>query len=148
MYLENKQNISLLITAARVMCCFRHPAIRHPSGHLPYTAILTLKHTTTLFSLSAHYILSQEWRVFVNQVKTNYHVMNIVMLGCVLSHLRILSCGKSLGLRPRPFPQLRIRKNKTFVYICAMLDQRRRRWADVVQMLHKCFVFAGLSQHY
>ena len=30
--------------------------------------------------------------------------------------------------------------------ICAMLDQRRRRWADVVQMLYKCFVFAGYSQ--
>ena len=26
--------------------------------------------------------------------------------------------------------------------ICTMLDQRRRRWADVVQMLYKCFVFA------
>ena len=25
--------------------------------------------------------------------------------------------------------------------ICTMLDQRRRRWADVVQMLYKCFVF-------
>ena len=25
-----------------------------------------------------------------------------------------------------------------------MLDQRRRRWADVVQMLYKCFVFSGL----
>ena len=24
-----------------------------------------------------------------------------------------------------------------------MLDQRRRRWAGVVQMLYKCFVFAG-----
>ena len=24
--------------------------------------------------------------------------------------------------------------------ICTMLDQRRRRWADVVQMLYKCFV--------
>ena len=27
--------------------------------------------------------------------------------------------------------------------IYAMLDQRRRRWADVVYMLYKCFVFAG-----
>ena len=27
--------------------------------------------------------------------------------------------------------------------ISTMSDQRRRRWADVVQMLHKCFVFAG-----
>ena len=26
-----------------------------------------------------------------------------------------------------------------------MLDQRRRGWADVVQMLYKCFVFAGNS---
>ena len=27
--------------------------------------------------------------------------------------------------------------------ICTMLDQRRRRWADVAQVLYKCFVFAG-----
>ena len=27
--------------------------------------------------------------------------------------------------------------------ICTMLGQRRRRWADVVQMLYKCFVFTG-----
>ena len=33
---------------------------------------------------------------------------------------------------------------KHFYSICTMLDQRRRRWADVVQMLYKCFVFAGL----
>ena len=25
-----------------------------------------------------------------------------------------------------------------------MLDQRQRRWAGVVQMLYKCFVFAGM----
>ena len=28
--------------------------------------------------------------------------------------------------------------------ICTMLDQRRRHCADVVQMLCKCFVFAGI----
>ena len=28
--------------------------------------------------------------------------------------------------------------------MCTMLDQRRRRWAYVVQMLYKCFVFAGI----
>ena len=32
-----------------------------------------LKHTTTLFSLSDHDILSREWRVIVRQVQTNYH---------------------------------------------------------------------------
>ena len=31
--------------------------------------------------------------------------------------------------------------------ICRMLDQRRRRWADVVQMLYKCFVFAGMHNY-
>ena len=31
-----------------------------------------LKHTTTLFSLSDHDILSREWRVIVDQVQTNY----------------------------------------------------------------------------
>ena len=28
--------------------------------------------------------------------------------------------------------------------ICTMLDQRQNRWADVVQMLCKCFVFTGI----
>ena len=32
-----------------------------------------LRHTTKLFALSDHYILSREWRVFVDQVQTNYH---------------------------------------------------------------------------
>ena len=32
---------------------------------------------------------------------------------------------------------------KILYNICTMLDQRRRRWADVVQMLYKCFVSAG-----
>ena len=31
-------------------------------------------------------------------------------------------------------------KHKQIVHICTMLDQRL---ADVVQMLYKCFVFAG-----
>ena len=33
----------------------------------------TLKHTTTLFSLSDHDILSQEWIVIVGQLQINYH---------------------------------------------------------------------------
>ena len=32
-----------------------------------------LKHTTTLFPLSDHYILSREWKVIVDQVQTNHH---------------------------------------------------------------------------
>ena len=35
-------------------------------------------------------------------------------------------------------------KHKHLDNICTMLDQRRRRWADVVQMLCKYFVFAGI----
>ena len=34
---------------------------------------------------------------------------------------------------------------KRLYSICTMLDQRRRRWADVVQMLYKCFVLAGTA---
>ena len=38
-----------------------------------------------------------------------------------------------------------IRVNTKHLYdICRMLDQRRRRWADVVQMVYKCFGFAGM----
>ena len=39
--------------------------------------------------------------------------------------------------------------NTKYLYdICTMLDQRRRRWADVVQMLYTCFVFAGKTGRY
>ena len=31
--------------------------------------------------------------------------------------------------------------------ICTTLDQRRRHWANVVQMLYRCFVFAGWYCH-
>ena len=34
-------------------------------------------------------------------------------------------------------------KHKYLYIICTMLAQRQRRWSDVVQMLCKCFVFAG-----
>ena len=36
-------------------------------------SVKQLKHTTTLFNLSDHYILSRKWKVFVDQVQTNYH---------------------------------------------------------------------------
>ena len=36
--------------------------------------------------------------------------------------------------------------NTGYLYnICTMLDQRRRRWSDVVRMEFKCFVFSGKS---
>ena len=39
-----------------------------------------LKHTTTLFSLFDHYILSREWRVIVDQEQAiNYHVSSMVL---------------------------------------------------------------------
>ena len=54
-----------------------------------------------------------------------------------------------LGAETRPFISYRwtsnpLSANTKHVYnICTMLDQRRRRWADVLQILYKCFVFAG-----
>ena len=36
-------------------------------------------------------------------------------------------------------------KHKTFYNICTMVGERRRPWADVVQMLYDCFVFTGSS---
>ena len=49
---------------------------------------------------------------------------------------------KKSGLRPS-------RQTQKHLYnICTMLDQRRRRWAGVAQMLYKCFVFAGVLISY
>ena len=36
--------------------------------------------------------------------------------------------------------------NTKYLYsVYTMLSQRRRRWTDVVSMLYKCFVFAGMT---
>ena len=43
----------------------------------------SLKHTTTLFflfSLSDHYIRNREWRVNIDQVKTNYHGPELLIM--------------------------------------------------------------------
>ena len=47
--------------------------------------------------------------------------------------------------RPEPndLPSVSKAYPKDLCNICTKLDQRRRRWADIVQMLYKCFVFAG-----
>ena len=54
-------------------------------------------HTTTLFDLSGHYILSREWGVIADHVQSNYHGAIIsqvllrgivIMIGCVLSQLK------------------------------------------------------------
>ena len=48
--------------------------------------------------------------------------------------------------RPNAVPMLAHPVNTNHLYnICTMLGQRRIRWAGVVQMLYKCFVFAGNS---
>ena len=36
---------------------------------------LILKHTTKLFALSDHYILSREWRVIVDQIQNKYMML-------------------------------------------------------------------------
>ena len=41
--------------------------------HIFAVISIQLKHTTTSFALTDHYILSREWRVIVDQVQTNYH---------------------------------------------------------------------------
>ena len=36
--------------------------------------------------------------------------------------------------------------NTKYLYtLCTMLEQRRRRWAEVVQLLYKCFAFVGYT---
>ena len=40
---------------------------------------LHLNHTTAIFALSDHYILSRDWRFIVDQVQTNYHGRPMVL---------------------------------------------------------------------
>ena len=55
-------------------------------------------------------------------------------------------CSKLLGNIWGCMPWWEIQVNTKHLYnICTMLDQRRSRCADVVQMLYTCFVFAERS---
>ena len=47
--------------------------------------------------------------------------------------------GPRVGLYAR-YAVLSKQTRKHLYHICTMLDQRRRRWANVVQMLYKCFL--------
>ena len=53
-------------------------------------ALSKLKHTTTLFALSDHYILSREWRDIVDQVQTNYHGRPMVLFQSGVTELLIM----------------------------------------------------------
>ena len=44
----------------------------------------------------------------------------------------------------RESPWVPVNPNHLYNNICTKLNQRRRRWAGVVQKLYKCFVFAGV----
>ena len=121
----HKQNCTLR-DSVQFVALFMH----NPDDKNPPRDSNRLKHTTTLFSLSDHYIVSRELRVIAEQVQINYHgrpngtIISqvwsscwlwgiLIMVGCVLSQLKpselyILSCGKGHGLRPRPFLQLRM----------------------------------------
>ena len=52
-------------------------SVRKAKQQQPLTLIL--KHTSTIFSLSDHYILSWEWKFIDDQVQTNYHGRPIVL---------------------------------------------------------------------
>ena len=104
--------------------------LKPDSFHFIYFPLCcSLKHTTTLFSLSDHYILSRELRIFVDKVLTNYYgrpmVLNLSSVTQLLImrdlhyarmcfksvktlELYIPTCENNLGLRPRPFSQLRM----------------------------------------
>ena len=65
----------------------------------------------------------------------NEHRRRIGSTSVVLTALPRSSCPQSRSI---------LANTKHLYNICTTLDQRRRRWADVVQMLYKCFVSAGI----
>ena len=91
--------------------------------------------------------LVQSWTnssVFVcNQGRDcpNYNVIYVVLAPRLPHRPMLVNLARCDGEWPR---QGHCPVNTKHLYnICTMLDQRRRRWADFVQMLYKCFVFAG-----
>ena len=75
------------------------------------------------------------------------------MVGCILSQLKpselyIFSCGKGRGLRPRPFPQLRMWSSSGFIlylmalymfmfpqYLESRYNKYMRRMAAIIQIM-------------
>ena len=64
-----------------------------------------------------------------------------VLTTCVYGVIRWNTCSHEVCLRCYT---VEYSVNTKHLYnICTMLDQGRRNWADVVQMLYKYFVFVG-----
>ena len=82
-------------------------------------------------SFSLHLLLLSTLNCFVG----------LLLYRSSLCHCYLLSFAM-VGF-PHPIRHLPV-NTKHLYNICTMLDQRRRRWADVVQILYKCSVFAGL----
>ena len=72
----------------------------------------------------------------VNLVKTSSHVVNRKWVSDPCQYNHHGKCDREEAQWPADI--------KHWYNICTMLDQTRRRWADVLQMLYKCFAFAGL----
>ena len=83
------------------------------------------------------------------QIPALHHV-HTVLFQCWAS---VVDCGPISTLvllhpdiRLRDFKPNNIPANtKHFYNICTASSQRLRRWSDIVQMLYKYFVFAGMS---
>ena len=56
----------------------------------------------------------------------------------------IIMCERHSGWMYRMYRIVIPQQTWKLYNICTILDQRRRRWADVVQMLYNCFVFADI----
>ena len=80
-------------------------------------------------------------------LRTTLNINNRLMEGERLNY--ILTCvtwGECLKMLKHDFDVIGTPVNTTHLYnICTMSDQRRRSWADIVQMLYICCVLNGTS---
>ena len=88
--------------------------------------------------------LLNDWK-FLSQSMVQFSSNEIVMLD-VWCRLRVERVYQDLDIKSDLLVTLQFPVDTKHLYnICTMLDQRRRRWADVVQMLYRFFVLAGLA---
>ena len=74
--------------------------------------------------------------------KLEDYIINAKYCNVQVTHLEVLNCDSKIVLNC----DSKITANTKYLYnIYTMLDQRQGRWAEVVQMLYKCFVIAGIK---
>ena len=129
----------------------KYPCCEEPFPEVIYYLILQRQHLYYIFNLVLPQVMITAMALLVfylpaesgEKISLSITVLLSICVFLLMVSERMPATSDTVPLIGQYHNHLITPVNTTHLYsICTMMDQRRRRWADCVQMLYKCFVFA------